>query len=70
MILNIIILNEQDVEFINSRNTETNSVVVCDYGYGACIDDSFLDLEGYDDVKQYIADNNLQWVKVDVDIDI
>jgi hypothetical protein len=59
--INVYILNSSQVQKINEINNETkNHAVVCNHGYGDCIEADIVNAIGYEQHTAYLNEQNLK----------
>ena len=55
MTIDIILLNETQLAWINNHNANSNfKAIPCDYGTGVCVTADVLTTDGYEDVATYL----------------
>ncbi len=65
MTIDIILLNETQLAWINNHNANSNyKAIPCDYGTGVCVTADVMTLEGYEDVATYLSGATVTQVEI------
>ena len=65
MIIDIILLNETQLAWINNHNANSNfKAIPCDYGTGVCVTADVLTTDGYEDVATYLSGAPITQVEI------
>jgi len=65
MIVDIILINETQLNWINNYNISSNfKAIPCDYGTGNCILAEILTEEGYESLATYLSGSAVSQVEI------